>query len=84
VYRIVPDQTTIPQVAALPIEALNDYAEVLAAVALTPWNGQPQHEDNPDGSVRWWAFGEGQAGQVVYLILDDQRKVHLVLVQWCG
>jgi hypothetical protein len=84
VYQIVPDPTTIPQVAALPIEALNDYAEVLAALQLTPWNGQPQHEDNPDAPVRWWAFGEGQAGQVVYLILDDRREVHLVLVQWWG
>jgi hypothetical protein len=72
------------QVAALPAEALDAYAEVLGVLQLTPWNGQPQHEDNPGGAVRRWAFGPGKAGQVVYLILDDQREVHLLLVQWWG
>jgi len=84
VYRIVPDAATTSQVAALPTEALDAYARVLAALELAPWNGTPQHEENPDAPVRRWKFGPGQAGQVVYLILDDQREVHLLLVQWWG
>lgn len=72
------------QVAALPAEALDAYAEVLGVLQLEPWNGQPQHEDNPEGAVRRWLFGPGGAGQVVYLILDDRREVHLLLVQWLG
>jgi len=82
VYRIVPDPATLAQVAALPDEALAAYAEVLQVVALTPWNGPPQHEDNPDGAVRRWAFGPGDTGQLVYLIIEPRQEVHLVLVQW--
>ena len=81
-YRIVPDAAAAEQVAALPAKALASFAEVLAALQLAPWNGRPQHEDNPDGAVRRWAFGPGEAGQIVYLILDDQREVHLLIVQW--
>lgn len=81
-YRIVPDITVSEQVAALPTMALTDYAEVLKVLQLTPWNGQPQHQANPDAPVRRWAFGPGQAGHVVYLILEEQREVHLLLVQW--
>jgi hypothetical protein len=72
------------QVAALPAEALASYAEVLSVLALTPWNGTPQHEENPGAPVRRWTFGPGHAGQVVYLILDDQLEVHLLVVQWWG
>jgi hypothetical protein len=52
VYRIISDAATMAQVAALPDEALDAYAEVLEALRRTPWNGPPQHEDNPDGAVR--------------------------------
>ncbi len=81
-YRIVPDPETLDQVAALPLEALDAYAEVLAVLELKPWNGRPQHQDNPDAAVRYWNFGTDGAGQVVYLILEEQREVHLLLVQW--
>jgi hypothetical protein len=84
VYRIVPDPATITQVAALPADTLDAYAEVLEVLQLTPWNGWPQHEDNPEGAVRRWEFGASQAGQVVYLILEEQQEVHLLLVQWWG
>jgi hypothetical protein len=84
VYRIVPDAAVSEQVAALPAEALQSYAEVLEVLQLTPWNGRPQHPANPNAAVRRWAFGPGQAGQVVYLILEDQREIHLLLVQWWG
>lgn len=81
-YRIVPDPATIAQVAALPDEALDAYAELLEVLQLSPWNGQPQHEGNPDGAVRRWSFGSGHAGQVVYLIVEDRHEVHPLLVQW--
>jgi hypothetical protein len=63
---------------------VDDYAALLEVLQLTPWNGAPQHEDNPDGAVRRWTFGPGQAGQVVYLIDEQAREVHLLLVQWLG
>ncbi|GAB3869674.1 hypothetical protein ACFQ1S_32395 [Kibdelosporangium lantanae] len=83
-YRIVPDDSTMQQVAQLPVEALDSFAEVLTVLEVTPWNGAPQHVGNPDGAVRRWHFGSDLAGQVVYLVLEDQREVHLLLVQWLG
>lgn len=83
-YRIIPDATVLEQVAALPDDALAAYAEVLDVLALTPWNGPPLHEDNPEGEVRRWIFGPNMAGQVIYVIIEHQQEVHLVLVQWLG
>jgi hypothetical protein len=82
VYRVVPDEATVEQVAALPVTVLADYLEVLIALGLTPWNGSPHNEANPDGAVRRWAFGPDAAGHVVYLIDEDRRAVHLLVVQW--
>jgi hypothetical protein len=84
VYRLVPDPATVEQIAALPTEALASYVEVLTALEVAPWSGHPQHRDIPDAPVRWWSFGPGAAGQVMYLVLEDQREVHLLLVQWIG
>ena len=83
-YRIVPDQAVLEQVASLPHHALTGYAEVLDVLGITPWNGEPQHEHNPDGAVRQRHFGPDRAGQVVYLILEDLQQVHILLVQWLG
>jgi hypothetical protein len=83
-YRLVREDSFLDEVAHLPAEALLGLQETLLAIQLTPWNGKPQHRDNPDGAVRRWLFGPGLAGQVVYLILEDQREVHLLLVQWVG
>lgn len=83
-YHIVPDEAVIEQLAALPPDALAAYAELVDVLGLTPWNGEPQHEDNPDGAVRRWHFGPDQAGQLIYLIDEHQHTVHLLLVQWIG
>jgi len=77
-----PTTPSSSQVATLPTKALAAYAEVLDALQLTPWNGEPHHEGNPDAPVRRWHFGANLAGQVTYLVLEDQREVHLLLVQW--
>lgn len=71
-YRIVPDDATLQQVAAL--QAVSAYADVLAAVELTPWNGPPHHEANQDGAVRRWSFGPDGAGQVTYLVLETGAR----------
>ncbi|HWR48790.1 MAG TPA: hypothetical protein VN327_14450 [Pseudonocardiaceae bacterium] len=71
-YRIIPDAAVSEQLVALPDDALAAYADVLGALEVAPWNGSPQHEANPDGAVRRWPFGPGQAGQTVYLILEEQ------------
>jgi hypothetical protein len=84
VYRVITYPEAAEQIAALPAEALDGYAEVLDALERQPWSGQPQHEDNPEGAVRRWVLGPDGAGQVVYLVLENQREVHVILVQWWG
>jgi len=84
VYRVITYPEAAEQIAALPTEALDGYAEVLDALGRQPWSGRPQHEDNPEGAVRRWVLGPGGAGQVVYLVLEGQREVHVILVQWWG
>lgn len=83
-YRIVPDKAVIEQLAALPPGALAAYADLVDVLELAPWNGEPQHENNPDGAVRRWHFGPDQAGQLIYLINEHEQAVHLLLVQWIG
>ena len=81
-YRVITYGEAFEQIAALPDEALGGYAEVLGVLELAPWSGLPQHKGNPNGAVRQWLFGSHGAGQVVYLILEQQREVHVLLVQW--
>ncbi|WP_300010607.1 hypothetical protein [Pseudonocardia sp.] len=83
-YRIVPDESIFAQVAALPVEALAAYAQVLDVLEVAPWNGEPQHLANSDGAVRRWLFGPDEAGQVLYLIVEEPPEVHVLLVQWLG
>jgi hypothetical protein len=84
VHQIVFHPEVAEQIDSLPNEALPGCAEVLGVLEVKPWAGGPQHEGNPEGAVRRWAFGPGQAGQVVYLILEDQRRVDVLMVQWLG
>ena len=60
-YCIVPESIVLEQIAVLP-------AEVFAG-ELHQWNGQPQHDGNPEGAVRRRLFGSGGVGQAEYLIL---------------
>lgn len=81
-YRIETDSNALEQIAALPDDAPAAYAQVLGVLELVPWNGDPLHEDNPDGAVRTLPFG--RAGMVTYLILEDQRRVDVLNVVWVG
>ena len=83
-YRIIPDAAVFDQLAVLPEEFLGGYLAVLDALELVPWNGAPQHKDNPDGAMRTWPFGPGGAAFAVYMILEDQREVHMLTIQWVG
>ena len=83
-YTVNTDGPAQHQVDALPTEALAAYAElrVVLETETAPWSGRPYHRDNPQGAVRARAFGTH--GLVVYLILEDQRRVDVLLVQWVG
>lgn len=72
------------QVDALPKEALAAYAEVVVTLEITPWSGDPYSREHPDGSTRSIAFGPHGEGLLSYLILEDQRRVCLLIVLWIG
>jgi hypothetical protein len=82
VYSVITDPGAQQSVEALPARALTAYAEVRVLLELNPWSGGPYREDNPKGALRMRPFGSH--GQVVYLILEDQRRVDVLLVQWVG
>ncbi|WP_216212631.1 hypothetical protein [Amycolatopsis aidingensis] len=83
-YRIVPDDQAVDQVEALPDDALPAFAEALAVLELTPGNGRPYNAELPDGPMRELVFGQDAQGTVTYLVLEEQREVHILLVQWLG
>ncbi|MGH3932593.1 MAG: hypothetical protein ACRDTF_21765 [Pseudonocardiaceae bacterium] len=70
------------QVAALSAEALSAYAEVRTLLEVAPWSGSPYRKEMPDGPMRTLAFGG--SGGLAYLILEREREVHVLLVQWIG
>jgi hypothetical protein len=84
VYSVVHDDAALQQIAALPAEVLPVYAEVIGVLELAPTNGRPYNEDYPDRPMRELLFGQHGAGTVTYLVLEQQRVVHVLLVQWVG
>ncbi|MGH3855896.1 MAG: hypothetical protein ACRDR6_20890 [Pseudonocardiaceae bacterium] len=83
-YRVVTYSEALEQIAALPAEALPFYAEVIGVLELAPAAGRPYNEDKPDGPMRELVFGANGEGTTTYLILDHQREVQVILVQWVG
>lgn len=83
-YKVTTDEQSEPQVNALPEEALGPFAEARVALELAPWNGAPYHRDRPDGIMRAMHFGPHGEGDIVYMILEDQRQVDILVVLWFG
>ncbi|MEV0294085.1 hypothetical protein [Nocardia sp. NPDC050710] len=81
-YEIVADARA--QVDGLPAEALVDFAELISFLELTPWEGPPYRDDNPDSAMRRIVFGQAGAGLVVYVVLEPDRRVVVVSVTWIG
>lgn len=81
-YTVEIDGPAQEQLAALPADALAAYAELQVVLETAPWSGRPYHRDNPLGAVRTHTFGT--SGLATYLILEDQRRVDVLLVQWAG
>ena len=56
-YELDVDPDARSQIMAPPTHALTSLADAMAMLELTPWNGVPLHQDNPDGAVRTLPFG---------------------------
>jgi hypothetical protein len=69
-YDAVPD--AVAQVDELPMPALAAYAELIAFLELTPWEGAPYRDDKPDGNMRTMPFGKRAEGMAVYVILEER------------
>jgi hypothetical protein len=79
-YTVTTDDQAKDQVDALPADALAAYAEVRVVLETAPWSGRPINRDNPDGQVRVRQLGDH--GMVVYLVLEDLRRVDILSVIW--
>jgi len=80
-YQLDIDPLARAQIRALPLlwhGALSDAFEVLA---LVPERGEPLHADNPGGGLYQLVFGGG-FGLITYLLLADQRRVDVLVVNW--
>ncbi|NNH75279.1 hypothetical protein HLB23_36425 [Nocardia uniformis] len=82
-YRIVHDEEVVSQIAALPVDSLDAFAELCATLSVAPWNGEPLNPDNPDGAVRCWVFmWPTGSGQAIFMIDERDRAVHILRLQW--
>lgn len=81
-YTVTTDDQSQQQVDALPAEALAPFAEARATLEVAPWNGAPYHNHKPDSPMRALTFGPAGQGDIVYLILDDRRRVDILVVVW--
>ena len=48
------------------------------------WNGTVYNSAKPESPMRALSFGPEDQGDIVYLILEDQRRVDLLVVPWMG
>ncbi|MGV9329013.1 hypothetical protein [Streptosporangium sandarakinum] len=62
------------------MEALRPLAELLTLLEVAPWSGQPYNPANPKANMLTHAFGE--RGLATYMVLDEQREVYLVRIEW--
>lgn len=81
-YEVTTDEVSQQQIDALPADALAAFAEVRVVLEVAPWNGTPYHRSKPATPMRRMVFGAHGQGDVVYLILEDQRRVDLLDVLW--
>ncbi len=83
-YSVETEEVAVQQVAALPVEALPFYAELMTVLETAPWSGEAYNRQRPDANMRNHVFGKRGEGLVNYLILDDRRRVVLLRVLWIG
>jgi hypothetical protein len=84
VYSVEWEQPALDQLAALPAAALPHVAELGAVLEVAPWSGEAYGQQRPDAAMRTEVFGPHGLGLIVYLVLDDQRRVVVLRVLWAG
>ena len=79
-YRLNLDPVAEEQVNTLPAEALRPLAELFTLLETAPWSGQPFNPARPRGNMLTHVFGE--RGLATYLVLEEQREVYLLRIEW--
>lgn len=79
-YAIEIHPPATAQVEALPVHAAKLALEVFALLELAPWSTGSASDRRPDAPVRTIPFGT--YSMITYLILEDQRIVDILDVQW--
>lgn len=79
-YRLSLDPVAEDQISAVPPEALRPLAELFTLLETAPWSGQPFNPADPRGNMLTHVFGE--AGLATYLVLEEQREVYLLRIEW--
>jgi hypothetical protein len=80
VYQLDLDPIVEDQVKALPQEALRPLAELFTLLETAPWSGEPFNTAKPRGNMLTHSFGE--LGLATYLVLEDEREVYLLRIEW--
>ncbi|GAA4563137.1 hypothetical protein [Planotetraspora kaengkrachanensis] len=81
-YSVDLDPVAQQQAEALPVTAINTFLELRAVLETDPWGGRPLNPDNPKANILTYMFGG--LGSAVSLILDEQRLVHIIRIDWLG
>jgi hypothetical protein len=84
VYSVEWEPHAFDQLSALPSEVFPFFAELVTVLEVAPWSGDAYDRQRPDANMRAHAFGEHGEGLVIYVILDDQRRVVVLRVLWAG
>jgi hypothetical protein len=82
VYSVETDVEAVPEVEALPADALDAYAELMVVLETAPWSGKLLNRERPSANMRSHTFGSDGRGLAIYYILEDQRRVVVVRVLW--
>ncbi|MEU7142852.1 hypothetical protein ABZ942_25640 [Nocardia sp. NPDC046473] len=83
-YRVETDPDVHQQIAALPAAALGPFAELMVTLEVSPWSGDSINRAKSEAPVRTMAFGANHEGLITYLVVDERREVHVLIVQWVG
>ncbi|GAA3604461.1 hypothetical protein GCM10022223_20120 [Kineosporia mesophila] len=70
------------QLEDLSVSAVASFTEVLVMLEVGPWSGDSLNRERPENNMRSVAFGPERQGLVVYLILEDQRRVIPLSLTW--
>jgi len=78
-YQLDIDPLARAQIRALPTDAHGALYDAFEVLALVPERGEPLNADNPEGGLYQLVFGGGP-GLITYLLLADQRRVDVLIV----